>query len=111
MPLSRKLSIVGSYSLLFCVIAAIPVFAQDSAGHKRFTNKDVIELVKMGLSEDVVIAKIRSAGAGDTSLVSLVARSISSENVTSSEATGAVRGSGLTGSTRTTDAGTESSRT
>jgi hypothetical protein len=70
MPLSRKLSIVGSYSLLFCVIAAIPVFAQDSAGHKRFTNKDVIELVKMGLSEDVVIAKIRSAGAGDTSSVS-----------------------------------------
>jgi hypothetical protein len=38
---------------------------------KRFTNQDVIEMVKMGLSEDVIIAKIRSASAAGSDVLSL----------------------------------------
>jgi hypothetical protein len=33
---------------------------------KRITNKDVIEMVALGLSDDVIIAKIRGAAAGGT---------------------------------------------
>lgn len=33
---------------------------------KRITNKDVIDMVSLGLSDDVIIAKIRSASAGGT---------------------------------------------
>jgi hypothetical protein len=31
---------------------------------QRITNKDVIDMVAMGLSDDIIIAKIRSASAG-----------------------------------------------
>jgi hypothetical protein len=49
-----------------------PVLGQDTAPlKKRLTNKDVIEMVQMGLSEDVIIAKIRTATATDTNSVSL----------------------------------------
>jgi hypothetical protein len=33
---------------------------------KRITNKDVIDMVALGLSDDVIIAKIRGAAAGET---------------------------------------------
>jgi hypothetical protein len=33
---------------------------------KRITNKDVIDMVGLGLSDDIIIAKIRSASAGGT---------------------------------------------
>src|SRR3984885_14099711 len=33
---------------------------------KRITNKDVIDMTSLGLSDDVIIAKIRSANAGGT---------------------------------------------
>jgi hypothetical protein len=33
---------------------------------KRITNKDVIDMVSLGLSDDIIIAKIRSAAAGGT---------------------------------------------
>src|SRR5271169_4206475 len=33
---------------------------------KRITNKDVIDMTTLGLSDDVIIAKIRSASAGGT---------------------------------------------
>jgi hypothetical protein len=46
-------------SLLF----ASNVWSQELAKH--ITNKDVIEMVSLGLSDDVIIAKIRSASAGD----------------------------------------------
>jgi hypothetical protein len=46
--------------------------AQDSSlMKKRFTNQDVIEMTKMGLSEDVIIAKIRSASAAGSDVLSL----------------------------------------
>jgi hypothetical protein len=59
---------------LFCLlfITALSAFAQDSASlRKRFTNRDVIEMVKMGLSDDVIIAKIRSASANASDVMSL----------------------------------------
>src|SRR5277367_5960143 len=33
---------------------------------KRITNKDVIDMTSLGLSDDIIIAKIRSAAAGGT---------------------------------------------
>jgi hypothetical protein len=45
-----------SLSLLFITSA----YAQDaSPSQKRMTNQDVIEMVKLGLSDDVIVAKIR----------------------------------------------------
>jgi hypothetical protein len=39
---------------------------QDSPGmHRRLTNQDVISMVEMGLSEDVIITKIRGTAAAD----------------------------------------------
>lgn len=53
-------------------MAALLIFvqagAQDSV-HKRFTNDDVISLVKMGMSEDVITAKICALNAVDPSSV------------------------------------------
>ena len=49
----------------FCWFGGLRATAQDSAFHKRFTNQDVIEMTKLGLSEDVIIAKIRAASAAD----------------------------------------------
>src|SRR6516165_10511402 len=44
---------------------------QDSASlRKRLTNQDVIEMTKLGLSDDVIIAKIRQAYEAGTDAVS-----------------------------------------
>ena len=53
---------------MLCFGLACPARSQDNATmHKRFTNGDVIEMVKLGLDEDVIITKIRamSAAGGD----------------------------------------------
>jgi hypothetical protein len=43
-----------------------PAHAQDSeSAHKRFTNEDVIHMVQMGLSEEVIVAKIHAMNAAD----------------------------------------------
>jgi hypothetical protein len=52
---------------------------------KRITNKDIIEMTTLGLSDDIIIAKIHSASAGDnlkfdTSVAAL--RELKSANVT-----------------------------
>jgi hypothetical protein len=71
MSFAKRVSIAGSLFCFLCV-SAISVDAQDSALlKKRFTNRDVIEMVKMGLSEDVIVAKIRSASAGESDVLSL----------------------------------------
>jgi len=57
----------------FAFFLASPIWTQtqDSANlHKRFSNHDVIELVKLGLSDDVIIAKIRTASAAGADSVS-----------------------------------------
>lgn len=48
-----------SSSSLFCTFAA----AQESS--KRLTNQDVISMTSLGLSDDVIIAKIRSVSGSD----------------------------------------------
>src|SRR5215472_16459585 len=54
--------------LVLSLALAGAVLGQDSgAMHKRFTNEDVISMVKLGLTEDVTIAKIRAmSAAGDS---------------------------------------------
>lgn len=52
------------YLLPLCCLLIPPVWAQDADKMpKRLTNRDVIAMVQLGLSEDVVIAKIRAAAA------------------------------------------------
>jgi hypothetical protein len=63
----------GIAALVFCALlfAGFLARAQDDTSlHKRFTNQDVIEMAKLGLSEDVIIEKIRTASAGTTGSVS-----------------------------------------
>lgn len=62
MSLVRKILAIGCLS--FLLASMISAQTQDTASsHKRFSNQDVIEMVKLGLSDDVVIAKIRTASA------------------------------------------------
>ena len=52
----------GIFALLFLSVAAGVAGAQDDTKlRKRFSNQDVIEMAKLGLSDDVIIAKIRQA--------------------------------------------------
>jgi len=51
-------------SLLCCLcFLSASAWAQGSTASKRLTNQDIITMTQMGLSEDVIIAKIRAAGA------------------------------------------------
>ena len=61
---SRMATYVG---LWLCLGLAMGVRGQDSGSmKKRFTNEDVISMVKLGLTDDVIIAKIRAmSAAGD----------------------------------------------
>jgi len=68
MKLLSRMWIVRFIGLVLCVGLACGVRGQDSGAlRKRFTNEDVISMVKLGLTEDVIIAKIRamSAAGGD----------------------------------------------
>jgi hypothetical protein len=72
MPFLNKISIAGSFVLLLYAGASIPAQAQESTSlRKRFTNQDVIEMVKMGLSDDLITAKIRTAYAAQTDSISM----------------------------------------
>jgi len=72
MPFLNKISVVGSFVLLLCAAASIPAHGQDGTSlRKRFTNRDVIEMAKMGLSDDVIIAKIRAASAAESGSINL----------------------------------------
>jgi hypothetical protein len=44
-----------------CVLFVLPGRGQDAG--KRLTNQDIVAMVKLGLSDDVIIAKIRAAGS------------------------------------------------
>lgn len=51
-------------ALCLGLLLLAPARAQDgSSSHKRMTNQDVIDMVKLGLSDDVIVAKIREASA------------------------------------------------
>jgi hypothetical protein len=51
----RKLACLAAIA---CVLLASPARSQEPA--KRLTNQDVIEMTKLGLTDDVIIAKIRA---------------------------------------------------
>jgi hypothetical protein len=44
-----------------CVLIVLPARAQDQG--KRLTNGDILAMVKAGISDDVILAKIRAAGS------------------------------------------------
>ena len=72
MRITYKIPCAAVLVFLLCVLTANPVCAQDdNALRKRFTNADVIEVVKMGLSDDVIISKIRAASSGGADAISL----------------------------------------
>src|SRR5277367_2166655 len=48
---------------IVCSLCALPAKSQEP--DKRFTNQDVIGMTQLGLSDDVVIAKIRSVSAAN----------------------------------------------
>jgi len=56
----KKMACSAAIALALFLSAARPAMSQDAA--KRFTNQDVIAMVKAGLSDDVIIAKIRAMG-------------------------------------------------
>jgi len=57
--------ILRPLALVLIAIVARPAFPQDAA--KRLTNQDIIEMTSLNLSDDVIIAKIRSATGADAS--------------------------------------------
>src|ERR1700693_2124260 len=50
--------------LSLCVVLTAFSWGQDMA--KRLTNQDIIEMTKLGISDDIVIAKIRSMNGADS---------------------------------------------
>jgi hypothetical protein len=59
--MNRSTSLLAA---LFLLLASITAWSQQL--NKRITNQDVIDMAAMGLSDDVIIAKIRGASAGGT---------------------------------------------
>lgn len=51
--------------ILLVLVLGSPAWSQDAG--KRLTNQDVIEMTGLGLSDEVIIAKIRSANGADAS--------------------------------------------
>lgn len=54
--------------LLFtlCILWSLGATAQNAQMSQRLTNQDIIEMVHLGLSDDVIIAKIRSMNGADS---------------------------------------------
>jgi hypothetical protein len=71
MKFANRLVMAGQVAVLLCLVLACPVRGQDgTATHKRFTNEDVIGMVKLGISEDVIVAKIRAMSATGADAIS-----------------------------------------
>jgi hypothetical protein len=59
------------FAIVFVFVAVCGTGGQDGATlRKRFSNQDVIEMAKVGLSDDVIITKIRQAYEAGTDTVS-----------------------------------------
>jgi len=56
----KKLACLAAMACL--VLSASAILAQEPA--RRLSNQDIIEMVKLGLSDDVIVAKIRAVAAG-----------------------------------------------
>jgi len=64
-------NIAGLLAIFFLLVATCLAGDQEGATlRKRFTNQDVIEMTKLGLSDDVIITKIRQACEAGTDAVS-----------------------------------------
>ena len=71
MRTAHRRPIAGVFAIFFLVVAVCVAGAQEGATlRKRVTNQDVIEMAKMGLSDDVIITKIRQAYEAGTDAVS-----------------------------------------
>jgi hypothetical protein len=69
---ARRISLTALFVFCFCLLAPSPAPGQqDAAFQKRFTNQDIIGMAKLGLSDDVIIAKIRAATAANPDSVRL----------------------------------------
>src|ERR1700745_1931104 len=68
---AHRPAIAGLFAMFFLFVAASVAGDQEGATlRKRFTNQDVIEMAKVGLSDDVIITKIRQAYEAGTDNVS-----------------------------------------
>jgi hypothetical protein len=71
MKSGNRIPMAGPVLILLCFGLACPARSQDNATmHKRFTNEDVIGMVKLGLDEDVIITKIRAMSAAGGGAIS-----------------------------------------
>lgn len=72
MRIAHSIPCAGALALLLCVLAAYPADCQDdNALRKRLNNQNVIDMVQMGLSDDVIISKIRAASSAGADAISL----------------------------------------
>jgi hypothetical protein len=71
MRIARRSAMASLLTVFVLLAAACVAGGQESATlRKRFTNQDVVEMAKLGLSDDVIIAKIRQAYEAGTDAVS-----------------------------------------
>jgi hypothetical protein len=71
MRTAHRSAVAGLFAMFFLFVAVCVARVQEGAIlRKRFTNQDVIEMAKLGLSDDVIITKIRQAYEAGTDAVS-----------------------------------------
>jgi len=71
MRIAHRTVKAARFTVFIFLVAVSFAAGQESATlRQRFTNQDVIEMAKLGLSDDVIIAKIRQAYQGGTDAVS-----------------------------------------
>jgi len=71
MTTAHRSAMAGLFAMFVLFVAVCVAGGQEGAMlHKRFTNQDVIEMAKLGLSDDVIITKIRQAYEAGTDAAS-----------------------------------------
>jgi hypothetical protein len=72
MRIAHKILSAVVLAFLLFVLTAYPADGQDNnVLRKRLTNEDIIDMVKMGLSDEVIISKIRAASAAGADAISM----------------------------------------
>ena len=71
MRIAHRSAMASLFAVFVLFVAVFVAGGQEGATlRKRFTNQDVIEMAKLGLSDDVIVAKIRQAYDAGTDAVS-----------------------------------------
>jgi len=71
MKLATTVQLMRQLAVLFCFAMLPGASGQEGAStHRRFTNQDVITMVQDGISDDIIIEKIRAAAAKGADAVS-----------------------------------------